>query len=110
MARSASTREEAGAGYTGALALSGNLYERSVTAGNATGRLFDGLHGDGNLNSTGEADVSNWPGADAVGSCIDGGSWYAADTLSRVSDRGLAGITYSVRKFGYGGRLARSVP
>ncbi len=42
--------------------MSGNLIERPVSLGNTTGRLFDGLHGDGELSVNGNGDVSTWPG------------------------------------------------
>src|SRR6185503_3579646 len=47
-----STRKSAGASYYGVMELSGNLREGIVTIGNATGRSFQGSHGDGVLSST----------------------------------------------------------
>jgi formylglycine-generating enzyme required for sulfatase activity len=80
-------RIASGSGFYGAMELSGNLLERSVTLGNATGRNYTGLHGDGLLGSTGNADVPAWPGTDAVGAGIrDGGGAYDTTHL-RVSDR-----------------------
>lgn len=55
-------RVTSGASIWGIMELSGNAWERAVSVGHSEGRRFTGLHGDGNLNSTGYADVSNWPG------------------------------------------------
>ena len=81
------TRARSGAGYYGAMELSGNVYERTVTIGNATGRAFTGLHGDGQLDVNGAADVSAWPGADAQGGGFRGGVWSDNNTVLRTSDR-----------------------
>jgi len=56
------TREEAGATYYGVMNMAGNLGERLVVVGHAQGRAFQGTHGNGELTSTGYADVSDWPG------------------------------------------------
>lgn len=54
-ATSSTTRASSGASYYGVMDLSGNLWKRSVTLGNPTGRAFDGKEGDGYLVSTGGA-------------------------------------------------------
>jgi len=56
-ATSASTRAEAGASYYGIMELSGNLIEHCVTVANSEGRSFQGRHGDGLLDSNGDASV-----------------------------------------------------
>ncbi len=61
-ATSNSSRISAGAGYYGVLELSGNVGEITVHTGNAAGRSFTGLSGNGNLNAAGDADVNFWPG------------------------------------------------
>jgi hypothetical protein len=61
-ATSTSTRVLAGATYYGIMDISGGIYERTVTVGDATGRSFNGLHGDGTLSSLGNANTPNWPG------------------------------------------------
>lgn len=70
LAQSATSRQESGAGYYGAMELTGNVRERIVTVGNATGRGFNGTHGDGTLTtvagSEGNATNTDWPGIDAV--------------------------------------------
>ncbi|HRV13636.1 MAG TPA: SUMF1/EgtB/PvdO family nonheme iron enzyme, partial [Tenuifilaceae bacterium] len=55
-------RITAGASYYGIMELSGNLWERAVTVGNATGRDFTGLHGNGALSTNGHANETAWPG------------------------------------------------
>ena len=105
------TREEAGATFYGVMEMSGNLFERPVTIGNATGRLFTGTHGDGVLTSSGEADAGTWPpGATAVGAGFRGGAWSHASTFLRVSDRFLAASSDSDRVFNRGFRVVRSAP
>ena len=103
-------RVTAGAGYYGNMELSGNLEERTVTVGNVTGRLFTGTHGNGEVDSTGNADVSSWPGTDAVGVGFRGSAWSMAATVLRVSDRSLAAYTITTRAYNYGGRCVRTAP
>lgn len=50
-----------GASYYWVMDLSGSLWERCVTVGDAAGRAFTGAHGDGNVNPYGDADVQGWP-------------------------------------------------
>lgn len=85
-ATSITTRISAGAGYYGVMELSGNLFERTVTVGHSTGRSFTGSHGDGALDSDGNANASDWPGIDAIGAGFRGGCCYYTGYL-RVSDR-----------------------
>lgn len=90
-----SSREAAGASYWGIMELSGNLWERSVTVGNVTGRAFTGLMGDGKLDANGDANVSNWPRAHTggVGGAMRGGAWMwsGGSFDARVSSRNLIG-------------------
>jgi formylglycine-generating enzyme required for sulfatase activity len=109
-ATSSSLRYNAGASFYGVMELSGNLWKRPVTVGNATGRAFTGLHGNGALDASGNADVSLWPGTGATGSGYRGGSWYYGATYARVSDRYYAALTNAVRDNNYGVRLARTSP
>ena len=109
-ATSASTREQAGASYYGVMELSGNVWERPVTIGNTTGRNFDGQNGDGVLDPTGIANVTNWPGTDATGAGFRGGNWLDVASYVRVSDRSYAAGTYGDRAYNYGGRCARIAP
>ncbi|MFA4982083.1 MAG: SUMF1/EgtB/PvdO family nonheme iron enzyme [Candidatus Omnitrophota bacterium] len=110
-----STRLATGGGYYGALDMSGNVRELVVTVGNATGRAYSGTHGNGALSSAGNADIADWPGYSsgentaATGSGQRGGDWYAADTLSRISERTNA-ANASTRSSYIGARLARTAP
>ncbi len=109
-ARAASTRANAGAGYYGALDLSGNVWERPVTAGNATGRAFTGEHGDGMLDGEGQANAPLWPGTDATGSGYRGNNWSNGSVWSRVADRNFAAYAFEPRSSYHGWRGARSAP
>jgi len=91
--------------------LSGNLTERTVTVGNSDGRAFDGsYHGNGVLDSSGDADVSTWPGTSASGAGFRGGSWSKASTYARLSDRTDAAKITSTSANDSGGRGVRSAP
>ncbi len=73
------TRISSGAGYYGALDLSGNISELMVTATNAAGRSFTGINGDGTLTTSGDANEDFWPGvngntASGNGNLVFGGS------------------------------------
>ena len=102
-----SGRVSSGASYWGIMELSGNLYERPVTIANEKGRAFTGKHGDGQLTSNGDADAATWPGADAVGAGWRGGSWGNDANYMQVSDRLIAGFSYSVRYYDFGFRAVR---
>ena len=107
-ATSSTARPSSGSGYYGNMELSGNLWERVVTLGNATGRNFSGVHGNGTLNSSGDADVSGWPGAAGTG--WKGGSWLNATTNSATtSDRVQAANTDNTRSADAGGRGVRTI-
>lgn len=110
-ATSTTTRAQAGASYYGVMELSGNLWERSVTIGNATGRAFDGGLGNGALDASGNANVTNWPGTDALGAGFRGAGWGDVVTSARVSDRNVAAYVYTGRHYSYGGaRYSRASP
>jgi formylglycine-generating enzyme required for sulfatase activity len=96
-ATSTTTRAQAGASYYGILDLGGGVWERTVTVGNETGRLFTGSHGTGTLDANGDAVQSDWPGTDAVGAGFRGGDWDADPSYMEVSDRYVAALTSSVR-------------
>lgn len=71
-ATSSSTRAGAGATYYGIMEMSGNLWKRWVTIGDSDGRSFTGSHGDGALDSTGNANASSWPGTSSSGAGFRG--------------------------------------
>jgi formylglycine-generating enzyme required for sulfatase activity len=110
MATAATNRISAGATYYGLMEMSGNLWERIVSAGSGTGRLFTALHGNGSLTNAGEADVSNWPPKTASGSGFRGGDWYNDSTSLQISDRGYACVAVGARQSNYGGRGVRTAP
>jgi len=101
-------RVASGAGYYGIFDLSGNVWERLVTVGNSTGRSFQGnRHGDGNLDTSGEANQSSWPTTSATGAGFRGASWNNGSSSARLSDRVNATSVISGRNDGFGGRGAR---
>lgn len=69
-ATNSTTREQSGAGYYGAMDLSGNVYEMVVSIGDTMGRRYEGTHGDGELTTTtdheGNATNTDWPGIDGL--------------------------------------------
>lgn len=114
-AKTSSTREQAGASYYGIMDLSGNLWERTVSVGNATGRTFTApIHGNGLLTSDGFCDITTWPGyvtnqvTGATGSGLRGGAWNSLSTYLRASDRFNASFIDTGRTASYGFRAVRS--
>jgi len=110
-----SSRQEAGAGFCGALDLSGNLWERAVCVGDATCRNFNGTHGDGILSVNGYANEATWPGL--VGGQVTGwlvgmrgGGFTSASADLRVSDRYMANLTNTGLQYYYGWRAVRTAP
>jgi formylglycine-generating enzyme required for sulfatase activity len=112
----ATTREQAGATYYGIMEMSGNMWERTVTIGNADGRGFTGLHGNGRLSANGHANQASWPGLSssevtgASGSSFRGGRWNYGAPTARVSDRSNAAETNTNRLSDYGFRGVRVFP
>ena len=108
-ATSSTARATSGSGYYGNMELSGNLWERVVSVGNAAGRAFSGANGNGTLTSGGAADVSGWPGAGGTG--WKGGSWLNTTTNSATtSDRAQAANADNTRAADAGGRGVRTIP
>jgi hypothetical protein len=105
------TRAGTGASYYGIMELSGNLMERPVTVGLATGRAFTGVHGNGVLDAGGYADVINWPdNFTADGAGWRGGNFVNNNTFSLVSNRFIAAYINSGQVAAYGGRGVRLAP
>jgi len=96
--------------------LSGNATEQVVTIGNSTGRSFTGTHGNGALNTVGNADISTWPGyvtnavTGATGSGKRGGSWEDISDRLLISDRLQANTAITTRDRNTGFRAARNQP
>ncbi len=115
-ATSSTSRTTAGAGHYGNMEFSGNLWERTVTVGNSTGRSFTGTHGNGALSSNGNATNSDWPGysagevTGATGSNYRGGAWNASAAILKISDRTTGATTNTTRDAAYGFRAARTAP
>jgi len=104
-ATASSNRTQSGSGYYGVMDLSGNLWEHVITVGNATGRSFTGILGNGTLDTNGIADVANWP--DYTGTGKKGGSWVTLAERLRLSDRDQANTGNSTRNNDAGGRGGR---
>jgi hypothetical protein len=101
-------RVTAGATYYGIMEMNGNLWERPVTVGNASGRAFTGAHGNGALAADGNIDAPYWPGYDAIGAGLRGCSYNNDASSLRLSDRYLATIPHNNRYYAFGGRGVRT--
>lgn len=105
-AKSVSNRLQSGAGYYGALELSGNLWELCVSL-IPEGTRFTGEHGDGALDFSGSADINSWL-LDGVGAGYRGGAWLSGILPQfrdlAVSDRFYAGQNPNIRRNTSGGR------
>jgi formylglycine-generating enzyme required for sulfatase activity len=85
-----------GASYYGVRNLSGNVWERCVTIGHQLGRIYDGQHGDGELDADGFCNVAKWPGKDGAGAGNRGGVWSSpAPKYLRISLRFAANFPKS---------------
>jgi hypothetical protein len=68
-----------GAGYYGALELTGNLWEPCVTVGHPVGRAYIPHHGSGYLDEKGDAQEEGWPDASGAGTGVRGGVYRSPD-------------------------------
>lgn len=84
-ATSTSSRIEAGASHYGIMEMSGNLTEPSISVGHSDGRSYTGVHGDGSLDTNGDADVTNWPVNNGIS--LRGGGMHNSYLKITVSDR-----------------------
>ncbi len=115
-ATGSTNRVQSGATYYGIMEMSGNLWERPVTVGNATGRAFTGIQGNGVLSTNGNANEILWPGlvvgevTGATGAGYRGGDWNINAISLRVSDRSIAALTITGRDIYIGGRGVRIAP
>ncbi len=106
-----SGRATAGASYYGIMELGGNLFERPVTIGNASGRAFTGTHGNGVLAAGGDPDGATWPApTTADGAGFRGGAWNSDAVRLQVSDRNAATTESTSRSSSFGGRGVRGAP
>ncbi len=107
-ASSSSSRTSAGASYWGIMNLSGNLWERAITVGNADGMAFTGKHGNGAVKaSSGLFDVTNW---NINGYGFRGGQYASGTQYLRISDRNFMNHTTDERSRSWGGRGVRTAP
>jgi hypothetical protein len=111
-AKGVTGRVESGAGFYGAMELSGNIAEQVVAVSTSSGRSFEArYHGDGVITSAGDANVSTWPGTTALGTGNRGGRYSHSSDDARLSDRGRVSGTGSVSRFkANGGRGVRKAP
>ena len=103
-------RVASGAGYYGAVGLTGGLFERVVSVGSERGRAFRGSHGDGTLSYSGLAanTVQDWPSRTGEGLALRARN-YAFDTRNlQMSNRGFGSYSAHYRNTGLGFRAARS--
>lgn len=100
-----SGRESSGAAYYGSMEMAGNLFEMTITTGNATGAAFTGTLGDGSLTTIGNANASNWPSNAGTGTGDRGGCCAVGSADCKISDRNLAanGTTYNTTRYYYNG-------
>ena len=117
-AKTATSRQEAGAGFYGAMEMSGNLWEATISTRTIQGRGFVGNVGDGQVSvspNAGYADQASWPNTQASlisitsapGKSIRGASWNEPSNLLRVSDRSQCNLNSGQRLNEYGGRGVR---
>lgn len=118
-ATATTTRSQSGASYWGIMELSGNVMERTVTVGDAVGRNFTGIHGDGILSRNGHANTSAWPditngevtGGTGAG-LRGGGAMENSATRALISDRDDADNPNAtiLRSSSHGFRAVRIAP
>jgi len=111
-------RISGGSSVWGIMELSGNAWERAVSVGHSEGRKFTGLHGDGYLDTSGYANVVDWPGTFAISTVESNiGVGYRGGALAyptpnldrnaRVSNRRLASGYWDTVINDDGARFAR---
>jgi formylglycine-generating enzyme required for sulfatase activity len=107
-ATASSGRSSAGASYYGAMEMGGNVWERTISVGNASGVAFNGTLGDGTLTAIGNANQATWPSVTtATGVGSRGGEYVSPASFVRTSDRSYASTTDAARNYTYGGRGVR---
>lgn len=111
------TKEEFGASYYWVMDMAGSVWERVVSIGHPNGRSFTGIHGDGRLSESGDADVEFWPvgDEDSGGVGFRGGGFYGYDReyhdynpFSPVAIRPYGGWHGTARTNAYGSRFVRT--
>jgi formylglycine-generating enzyme required for sulfatase activity/lysophospholipase L1-like esterase len=111
-ARKRNERVDKGLSYYGIAALTGNLWELTVTVGTREGRAYRGAHGRGEISGDGEAPYEQlgWPGESARSVSWRGGSWYThwrrGHLAARPYGSGAPGFFHRSHDAGF--RAARS--
>ncbi len=109
LATASSTRTTSGATFYGIMEMSGNEREFTIYTGNAQGRTFTGLHGDGLVSALAEANTANWPSNSNNSSITSRGGYFNdAIGLLQVSDRSAGPLDYNTPSVVYGGRGVRT--
>jgi formylglycine-generating enzyme required for sulfatase activity len=110
-----SSQEKSGAGYYGAMELSGNLWERCISLGINEGRAFQGAivngHGNGEIGPNANPDLpigGGWPVVTGPGLGFRGGSYLDDRARARISDRQFINLNETKRNAAFGGRGVRS--
>jgi len=105
-------REASGAGYYGALGLTGGLFERVVSAGSERGRSFVGSHGNGAVSYSGLARnmIEDWPDRQAEGLALRARNYAFRESTLPMANRGFGSYAAHYRAPGMGFRAARTAP
>ncbi|MBO6576590.1 MAG: SUMF1/EgtB/PvdO family nonheme iron enzyme [Rhodothermales bacterium] len=112
-------RAQFGASYYWVMDLAGSMWEKVVTAGDEVGRAFTGNHGDGTVDSYGDADVAGWPSGykASKGYGYRGGGYYGRavsqsdfNPFSPIALRTYGAWSGGPRNAAYGFRAARTAP
>lgn len=110
-------RDQYGASYYWVMDLAGSLWERCVTIGDSTGRLFRGTHGDGMLAPYGFTSNADWPkgSTETSGFGFKGGGYYehtmqygGFNPHSPIGNRNFGSWAGGARSLAYGSRFVRS--
>lgn len=103
------TRLETGGSYFGVMELSGNLYERCIGVGTPINRDYTGAHGNGELTTAGQHNVTDWPAVGSQGAvAYRGASWANGASLCAVADRTSCAILSSITNSRVGARGCRT--
>lgn len=96
LATASSNRTSSGATFYGIMEMSGNYAELVAYAGSTTSRTFDGLHGDGILSASAEANTANWESAsNNLTMTAKGGSFNSSYLYLQVSERSNGTLDYA---------------
>lgn len=101
-----STRTTIGAGYSGVLELSGNVFEQIVTLV-SDGPGYSGQLGDGVVGTSGQSNVGGWPIYPSNGHSYRGGAWFNGSVAAQTSMRWFIFLTSHDRYSNAGGRGVR---